>query len=53
MVFSDYFTWDVLPGQFLPFMRSAAEDGFTIIIPDEIIESSREQVPAGTEFIRY
>ncbi len=53
MVFSSYFTWDVLPGQFIPFMRSAAEDGFTIIIPNEIIESTQKQFPPGIDYIKY
>lgn len=53
IVFSNSFTWDVLPGEFIPYIRSASDEGFTIVIPCEIIGSAPEQFPAWTNYIKY
>jgi len=53
MVFSNYFTWDILPDTAIPFVRRASKDGFVLVIPSELDEAIRKIVPSGTDMVEY
>lgn len=50
---SIYFTWDFLPENLIPFMRSAAEEGFVIVIPSELARTARTELPGDVSLIEY